>query len=66
MENFITGFSGYESEHRAAMLSVLDSTKYKFFFDKFLEYFFTASDVKFFASRGLNCIRVLSVTVTSR
>jgi len=58
MENFITGFSGHEHEHRAALLSVLGPEKYKFFFDKFLEYFFTASDAKFFASLGVNCIRV--------
>lgn len=58
MENFITGFSGHEHQHRAALLSVLGPAKYKFFFDKFLEYFFTASDAKFFASLGLNCIRV--------
>lgn len=58
MENFITGFSGHEHEHRAALLSVLGPQKYKFFFDKFLEYFFTSSDAKFFASLGVNCIRV--------
>ena len=58
MENFITGFSGHEHEHRAALLSVLGPQKYRFFFDKFLEYFFTSSDAKFFASLGVNCIRV--------
>jgi hypothetical protein len=58
MENFITGFSGHESEHRAAMLSVLGPDKYRFFFDKFLDYFFTSSDAKFFASLGVNCLRV--------
>src|SRR6266536_2035182 len=54
MENFITGFSGHESEHRAAMFSVLGPEKYKYFFDKFLDYFFTSSDAKFFASLGVN------------
>jgi len=58
MENFVTGFSGHESEHRCAMLSVLGPEKYKFFFDKFLDYFFTSSDAKFFASLGVNCLRV--------
>jgi hypothetical protein len=58
MENFITGYSGHEHEYRAAMLSVLGPEKYKFFFDKFLEYFFTSSDAKYFASLGVNCIRV--------
>ncbi|KAK1754449.1 glycoside hydrolase [Echria macrotheca] len=58
MENFITGYPGHESEMRAAMLEVLGREKYDFFFDKFLEYFFTASDAGFLASLGLNCIRI--------
>ena len=40
------------------MLEVLGPEKYAFFFDKFLEYFFTEDDAKFFASLGLNCIRL--------
>ena len=40
------------------MLEVLGKEKQEFFFDKFLEYFFTEDDAKFFASLGLNCIRV--------
>jgi aryl-phospho-beta-D-glucosidase BglC (GH1 family) len=58
MENFITGYSGAEFEHRKAMLSVLGREKYEYFFDKFLDYFFTDSDAKYFASVGLNCIRI--------
>ncbi|KAK5658450.1 hypothetical protein OQA88_1839 [Cercophora sp. LCS_1] len=58
MENFITGYPGHESEMRAAMLEVLGQEKYDFFFDKFLEYFFTESDAEFLASLGLNCIRI--------
>ncbi|KAK1762536.1 glycoside hydrolase [Phialemonium atrogriseum] len=58
MENFITGYPGHESEMRAAMLEVLGHEKYEFFFDKFLEYFFTTEDAKFLASLGLNCIRI--------
>lgn len=58
MENFITGYPGMEKEHRVAMLKALGKEKYDFFFDKFLEYFFTDSDAKFFASKGLNCLRV--------
>lgn len=58
MENFITGYPGHEAQHRAAMLEVLGQEKYEFFFDKFLEYFFTEADAKFFASLGLNCIRL--------
>ncbi|GAB7354663.1 hypothetical protein MBLNU459_g5090t1 [Dothideomycetes sp. NU459] len=58
MENFITGYPGHESEHRASMLKVLGQEKYDFFFDKWLEYFFTAADAAFFASKGLNCLRL--------
>lgn len=58
MENFITGYPGHEHQHRAAMAKVLGKEKSEFFFDKFLEYFFTEADAKFFASLGLNCIRL--------
>ena len=58
MENFITGYPGHESQHRASMLKVLGKEKYEHFFDKFLEYFFTDDDAAFFASKGLNCLRL--------
>ncbi|KAJ9660077.1 hypothetical protein H2198_002774 [Neophaeococcomyces mojaviensis] len=58
MENFITGYPGHEHEHRAAMAEVLGPEKAQFFFDKLIEYFFTDVDAAFFASLGLNCIRV--------
>ena len=58
MENFISGYPGHESRHRAAMLKVLGPEKYDFFFDRWLEYFFTEADAKYFASLGLNCIRI--------
>jgi hypothetical protein len=53
-----TGYPGHESQHRAAMLKVLGEEKQEYFFDKFLEYFFMEDDAKFFASLGLNCIRL--------
>ncbi|KAF7521915.1 hypothetical protein G7054_g12315 [Neopestalotiopsis clavispora] len=58
MENFITGYPGHEHEHRKAMLKAMGPEKYKFFFDRFIDYFFTDADAEFFASLGLNCIRV--------
>lgn len=58
MENFITGFPGHEKGHRAAMLDVLGKEKYDFFFDRWLEYFFTAADAEYFSRLGLNCIRL--------
>lgn len=58
MENFITGFAGHEAQHRDAMRRVLGQQKYEYFFDKWLEYFFTEADAKFFADLGLNCLRL--------
>jgi aryl-phospho-beta-D-glucosidase BglC (GH1 family) len=58
MENFITGYPGHEHEHRAAMKAVLGPEKYEYFFDRWLYYFFTEDDARFFASLGLNCLRL--------
>lgn len=58
MENFITGYPGHEHEMRSAMQEVLGQEKYDYFFDKFLDYFFTREDAKFLASLGLNCVRI--------
>lgn len=58
MENFITGYSGHEHEHRAQMAEVLGEGKANFFFDRLIHYFFTEEDAAFFASLGLNCIRI--------
>ncbi|GFZ47072.1 hypothetical protein JCM24511_04814 [Saitozyma sp. JCM 24511] len=58
MENFITGYPGHEYQVRAALKKTLGEEKYEFFFDKFLEHFFTDPDAAFFASLGLNCIRL--------
>ncbi|KAJ5613431.1 hypothetical protein N7510_006625 [Penicillium lagena] len=58
MENFITGYPGHESSHRAAMLKVLGQENYDFFFDRWLTYFFMEEDARYFASLGLNCIRI--------
>jgi hypothetical protein len=57
MENFITGYPGMESQHRAVMPAALGKEKYDFFFDKF-ENFFTEAGARFFASKGLNCLRI--------
>ncbi|KAL4886495.1 putative cellulase [Aspergillus karnatakaensis] len=58
MENFITGYSGHEHEHRSQLSSVLGPEKATFFFNRLLHHFFTEADASFFASLGLNCIRV--------
>ncbi|KAH7410518.1 glycoside hydrolase superfamily [Phaeosphaeria sp. MPI-PUGE-AT-0046c] len=58
MENFITGYAGHEHEHRSQLSSVLGKQKADFFFERFLHYFFAEADVEFFASLGMNCIRL--------
>jgi len=58
MENFITGYPGHEFEMRREMKKVLGEEKYEYFFDKFLEYFFTEDDAKLFSELGLNCLRL--------
>ncbi|EJD42733.1 glycoside hydrolase [Auricularia subglabra TFB-10046 SS5] len=58
MENFITGFPGHECQIREALARVLGADDAAFFFDKFLEYFFTEADARFYKALGLNCLRV--------
>jgi len=58
MENFISGYPGHEAGMRKAMKNVLGEEKYEFFFDKFLEYFFTDADAEAFKNLGLNCLRI--------
>ncbi|KAH8429963.1 glycoside hydrolase family 5 protein [Aspergillus melleus] len=58
MENFVTGYPGDEHEHRRAMEEVLGREKAQYFFDRLLHHFFTEDDARYFASLGLNCIRV--------
>ncbi|KAK9471180.1 glycoside hydrolase superfamily [Dipodascopsis tothii] len=58
MENFITGYPGHESEHKAAIARVIGQEKTDFFFEKFYDYFWTEEDAKFFAGLGLNTIRI--------
>ncbi|KAK3309291.1 glucan 1,3-beta-glucosidase [Chaetomium strumarium] len=58
MENFITGYSGHEHEHRVALAEVLGKEKAAFFFDRLIHHFFTDADAALFVSLGLNCLRV--------
>ncbi|KAF4448681.1 hypothetical protein F53441_7935 [Fusarium austroafricanum] len=58
MENFITGYAGHEHQHRQQMAEVMGEEKAQFFFDRLLHHFFTDSDAAYFASLGLNCIRI--------
>ncbi|KAF2012735.1 glycoside hydrolase family 5 protein [Aaosphaeria arxii CBS 175.79] len=58
MENFMNGYPGTESSTRAAMLQVMGTENYEFFFDRFHHYFFTEKDAEFLKSCGLNSVRV--------
>src|SRR5271156_3594684 len=58
MENFMNGFPGREMQIRQVLTDVLGSEKSEYFFDKFLEYFFTEKDVQFLASLGINSLRL--------
>ncbi|CAH0058137.1 unnamed protein product [Clonostachys solani] len=58
MENFMNGFPGREHQIRHALKKVLGEEKTEFFFDKFLEYFFTDEDAAFLKSIGFNCVRL--------
>ena len=58
MENFMNGFPGREMQLRQILGEVLGKEKSEYFFDKFLEYFFTESDAKFLASLGFNSLRL--------
>jgi len=40
------------------MLKALGQERYDLFFDKFLEFFFMDADAEFFASKGLNLLRL--------
>jgi aryl-phospho-beta-D-glucosidase BglC (GH1 family) len=58
MENFISGYPGCEFQIREALTQTIGAEKADFYFDKFLEYFFQDEDAAFFASLGLNAIRI--------
>ena len=58
MENFISGYPANEEGQRQAIRAVLGQEKYEFFFDRFLEYFFTEADAAFIQSLGLNLLRL--------
>jgi len=58
MENFINGYPGHEHQLREGLRDVLGPEKSDYFFDKFLEYWFTEEDAKLFASFGFNSIRL--------
>ncbi|RPA75268.1 glycoside hydrolase [Ascobolus immersus RN42] len=58
MENFITGYPGMEHQFRRSLENVLGPELAHYYFDRLLHHFFTPADAQFFASLGLNAIRI--------
>jgi endoglucanase len=58
MEDFINGYPGLESGLRAAMTEVLGAGKAEFFFDRWLDHFFSEKDIQFLKSIGCTVVRL--------
>jgi endoglucanase len=58
MENFITGFPANETAFRAVVQRALGREKADYFFDRYLEYFFSKQDAAFIRYLGLNLVRL--------
>src|SRR5215469_11753920 len=58
MENFITGYPGTESSHRAALGRVLGPRRAGLLLDSLLDSFFGPDDAAFIAALGMNCVRI--------
>ena len=58
MENWITGFPGYEEGMRESVGHVLGPELRDFFVERFLEHFFTGEDAAYLASLGFNMVRL--------
>ncbi len=58
MENWITGFPGHEDGQRTSVRHVLGPELCDFFFDRFIEHFFTEADAAYLASLGFNMVRI--------
>ncbi len=58
MESFINGYPGTESGLRAAFSTCLGPERAQFFFERWLDHFFTEADVRFLRELGANVIRL--------
>lgn len=58
MEHFVNGYVGTESAMRQAVREAIGEDKYRHFFDRLLDVFFTDDDAAFLASLGINSIRI--------
>lgn len=58
MENFINGYPGDEHGQRREMAQLLGPGKAQFFFDRWLDYFFTEEDAAYLESLGMTVVRL--------
>lgn len=58
MENFIVGFPATEGLNRRALREVLSDDLAQYFFDRFIDVFFTDADVTAIADIGFNLVRI--------
>jgi len=58
MENFITGFPANEEAFRRVVGRALGPARASYFFDSYLEHFFTEADARFISSLGINLVRL--------
>lgn len=58
MENFIVGFPATESLNRRALHGVLGPELAEYFFDRFIDVFFTDADAAAIADIGFNLVRI--------
>jgi aryl-phospho-beta-D-glucosidase BglC (GH1 family) len=58
LENYMHGFPGAETSMRTALLETLGRDKSQFFWDRWMDYFFTENDVIHIRSLGANVIRM--------
>jgi aryl-phospho-beta-D-glucosidase BglC (GH1 family) len=58
MENFVAGYPTTESDFRRTVARALGKEKAGYFFDRYLECFFTEADAQFIRSLGLNTVRL--------
>jgi len=58
MENFVTGFPANEAAFRRVVARALGDARAEYFFDRYLEHFFTEADARFISSLGINLVRL--------
>ena len=58
MENFVTGFPANENAFRQIVRRALGAEKADYFFERYLDYFFTHKDADFIRSLGMNLVRL--------